>query len=54
MNYYRDRIESHEHERKNWYDTLDKLRIPQEYVHKIEWEAKKRGDEIIQLEKMLK
>ena len=54
MSYYRERIECHEHERKNWYRTLDALRIPQEYVHKIEWESKKRGEEILELERMLK
>jgi len=54
MNYYRDRIESHEHERRHWYQTLDKLRLPQDYVHKLDWEIKKRNEEISEMNRVLK
>jgi hypothetical protein len=53
MDYYRERIDSNEHERRHWYETLDKLRIPQEYVHKLDWEVKKRSDENTELNRVL-
>ena len=54
LNYYRDRIENNEEERLKWYDTLAKLRIPQEYDHRLRWELKKRSDELIELENAIK
>lgn len=53
VNYYRDRVESNEHERRHWYSQLDQLRIPQEYVHKLDWEIKKRTDETTELNRVL-
>jgi len=53
VNYYRDRVESNEHEWWNWYSTLDQLWIPQEYVHKLDWEIKKRTDETTELNRVL-
>jgi septal ring factor EnvC (AmiA/AmiB activator) len=50
LNYYRDRIENNEEARRKWYDTLGKLRIPQDYDHKLRWEYKKRSDELTELE----
>ena len=53
MAYYRSRIESHEDERRHWYGTLDKLRVPQEYCHKLDWEIKRRNEEITELNRVL-
>lgn len=50
LNYYRDRIENNEEERRKWYDTLGKLRIPQDYDHRLRWEYKKRTEELQELE----
>lgn len=53
VNYYKDRVESNEHERRHWYQTLDKIWIPQEYVHRLDWEIKKRIDETNELNRVL-
>ena len=54
LNYYRDRIENNEEERRKWYDTLSKLRISQDYDHRLRWELKKRSEELIELENAVK
>ena len=54
LNHYRDRIENNEEERRKWYNTLGKLRIPQDYEHKLRWEFKKRTDELQEIEGALK
>lgn len=53
VNYYRDWVESNEHERWHWYSTINSLWIPQEYVHKLDWEIKKRIDETSELTRVL-
>mmetsp|Transcript_31982 Transcript_31982/g.28343 ORF Transcript_31982/g.28343 Transcript_31982/m.28343 type:complete len:246 (-) Transcript_31982:433-1170(-) len=54
LNYYRERIENNEEERRKWYETLDKIRIPQEYDHRLRWEHKKRTEELQELENAVK
>ena len=53
VNYYRDRVDANEHERKHWYKVIDQIRIPQEYVHRLDWEIKKRVDETTELNRVL-
>ena len=54
LNYYRDRIENNEEERRKWYDTLGKLSIPQDYDHTLRWEYKKRTEEMLELQTAVK
>ena len=41
-------------ERRKWYDTLGKLRISQDYDHRLRWEHKKRTEELQELENAVK
>ncbi|CAI2370858.1 unnamed protein product [Moneuplotes crassus] len=54
LNYYRERIENNEDERRKWYETLGKLRISQDYDHRLRWEHKKRTEELQELETAVK
>ena len=53
MEYYRKRVDEVQKEREDWFEQLEKLRISQEDFHKIEWELKKRNEEIADLQKTL-
>ncbi|CDW87267.1 UNKNOWN [Stylonychia lemnae] len=53
LNYYRERVEAFEKDRIQWYQKLENIRIKQEFVHKVEWELKKRQDEKAELERAL-
>lgn len=51
--YYRGRVESFEKDRVQWYQKLEHIRVKHDYVHKIEWELKKRQDEKAELERAM-
>lgn len=51
--YYRSRIESFEEERREWLQKMEEIREKQALRHKIEWELKKRREEISELQRTL-
>ena len=51
--YYRERVDTIQKERDEWFERLESLRISQEDYHKQEWELKKRNEEIAELQKSL-
>jgi len=54
VDYYRHRVEAFEKERIEWLERLETIRISQEDNHKLEWELKKRTEEVIDLQNSLK
>ena len=54
LDYYRHRVEAFEKERIEWLERLEAIRLSQEDNHKLEWELKKRTDEVIELQDALK
>lgn len=53
LEYYRKRVDEMQKERENWFEQLEKLRISQEDYHKLEWELKKKDEEIAELQQTL-
>jgi hypothetical protein len=53
VDYYRMRVEGFDKERLEWLERLDGLRLTQEESHKMEWELRRRTDEILELQNCL-
>jgi hypothetical protein len=53
VDYYRMRVEGFEKERIEWLERLEGLRLTQEESHKMEWELRRRTDEILELQNTL-
>ena len=53
IDYYRLVVETFETERIKNHDLFQSIKIPNEDQHKVEWEIKRRKDEIIELENAL-
>jgi coiled-coil domain-containing protein 77 len=53
VDYYRMRVENFEKERLGWLERLEGLRIHGEEFHKLEWETKRRTEEILELQNAL-
>lgn len=54
VDYYRQRIENIEAERVEFLKRLEGIRISQEEFHKMEWELKKRNEEVAELQDAVK
>jgi len=54
LDYYRQRVENFEKERVEWLQRLEAIRLSQEDNHKLEWELKKRTEEVMDLQDALK
>jgi len=54
LDFYRHRIEAVEKERVEWLGRLEAIRLSQEENHKLEWELKKRTEEVSELQDALK
>ena len=54
VDYYRHRVEAFEKERTEWLEKLEGIRISQEESHKLQWELKKRTEEVAELQNSLK
>ena len=52
--YYRERVVAHEQDRMQYLEKMEKLRIKQSEVHRVEWELKKRTEEREELEMALR
>jgi len=50
LEYYRKRVDEMQKEREDWFEQLEKLRISQEDYHKLEWELRKKDEEIADLQ----
>lgn len=46
VDYYRQKVESYELQRDIWYKNMEQLRIKSEQKHTVEWELKKRNEEL--------
>jgi len=53
VDYYRMRVEGFEKERIEWLERLEGLKLTQEESHKMEWELRRRTDEILELQNTL-
>ena len=53
LDYYRLRLEGFENERVEWMERLEGLRLSQEEHHRLEWELRRRTEEIIELQNAL-
>lgn len=53
IDYYRLKLESFEKERREYLEKLENLNLSHEEQHKLEWENKKRADEIMELQNVL-
>jgi coiled-coil domain-containing protein 77 len=53
LDYYRLRVEGFEKERVEWMERLEGLRLSQEEHHRLEWELRRRTEEIIELQNAL-
>lgn len=53
LDYYRLKINSFENERRDYLEKLEKLKLTQEEQHNLEWENKKRTEEIIELQNII-
>jgi hypothetical protein len=53
VDYYRMRVEAFERERVEWLERLEGLRMTQEESHKMEWELRRRNDEVAELQNAL-
>jgi coiled-coil domain-containing protein 77 len=53
LNYYRSRLDQFEKERDEWLEKLEGLRVSQENHHRIQWEVKKRNEEIYTLQQQM-
>lgn len=53
VDYYRLLLNTFEKERLDYYNRLDNLKITNDEEHKLDWEYKRRKDEIIELEQAL-
>ena len=52
VDYYRMRVDNFEKERLETLEKLEKLQLSQQEQHKMEWENKRRKDEIIELQRI--
>lgn len=52
VDYYRMRVDNFEKERLETLERLEKLQLSQQEQHKMEWENKRRKDEIIELQRI--
>ena len=53
IDYYRLVVDSFENERLKNYDLFQKVKISNEDIHKVDWEIKRRKDELMELEQAL-
>lgn len=53
LNYYRTRLDQFEKERDEWLEKLEGLRVSQENHHRLQWELKKRNEEIYAMQQQL-
>ena len=47
--YYRNRVDAFESDRQSFYEKMNFIRLKQEYVHRIDWELRKREEEKLSL-----
>lgn len=53
LSYNRDRLNNFDRERNEWFEKYQKVNISQSELHKIEWELKKRFEEIAELQRII-
>ena len=53
IDYYRLVLDTYEKEKKSYSNLFENLKVKNENLHKIEWEIKKREEEIIELKRAL-
>jgi len=53
LEYYRIRVENFEKERIEFLTRIESIKLSQEDYHKLEWELKRRNEEIVELQNLL-